>query len=86
MSIWYGMVLKKQLTLGIPFGLQRIAELVPYAAYEPLIPEKTAPDYKYSAEADQNLPGHEVAQKAVEAVKRKCTAADLLQILNDLPA
>lgn len=64
---------------------QRIAELVPYTAYEPLLPEKTAPDYKYAPEINEHLPGHAVAQKAVDLVKKKCTAAELLHILNELP-
>ena len=67
------------------FPFQRIAELVPHAAYQPLLPEKSAPDFKYHLDKNGDLPGHKVAQKAVSSVRAKCSSADLLAILNELP-
>ena len=64
---------------------QRIAELVPHAAYQPLLPEKSAPDFKYAPDINTALPGHAIAQKAVTAVRSKCTSAILLEVLNELP-
>ena len=77
---------KLELSFIIPnLFRQRIAELVPHDAYQPLLPEKSAPDFKYAAAVNDDLPGHAVAQKAVSSVKSKCTSADLLAILNELP-
>ena len=59
--------------------------MVPNAAYQPLLPERSSPDFKYAPGTNENLPGYAVAQKAVSAVKSKCSAADLLAVLNELP-
>jgi len=65
---------------------QRIAELVPQDAYQPLIPDKSQPDFKYALDINCHLPGHGAAQKAIMSVRSKCSAAELLNLLNELPS
>lgn len=63
---------------------QRIVDILP-DEFEPLLPIKPAPHYKYEEEGAGSLPGTMVAHKLMQAVKSKCTPEEALEILRELP-
>lgn len=63
---------------------QRIVEIMP-ESYEPLIPIKPGPYFKYEKEGSGSLPGTMVAHKLMQGIKSKCTPEEALLLLKELP-
>ncbi|XP_064620133.1 nuclear cap-binding protein subunit 1-like [Lineus longissimus] len=63
---------------------QRIVDILP-DEFEPLLPIKPGPHYKYEDEGAGSLPGTMVAHKLMQAVKSKCSPEEALEILRELP-
>uniref|UniRef100_A0A069DZJ7 Nuclear cap-binding protein subunit 1 n=1 Tax=Panstrongylus megistus TaxID=65343 RepID=A0A069DZJ7_9HEMI len=63
---------------------QRIRDIVP-RSYECVLPPRPDPFYKYTAEGSSSLPGTQVAQQLMAAIKNRCSPEDLLAILKELP-
>ncbi|GLG96631.1 Nuclear cap-binding protein subunit 1, partial [Gryllus bimaculatus] len=63
---------------------QRVKDMMP-ESYEPLIPVKPEPQYKYTAEGAGSLPGTAAAHQLVVSIRQKCTPEEVLNVLKDLP-
>lgn len=74
-------VLHKALRLSY---YQRIKEIMP-EVYEPLLPAKPEPNYKYTNDDAASYPGTTAAHQMVVAVRQKCTPEEVLAVLHDLP-
>ncbi|XP_059486308.1 nuclear cap-binding protein subunit 1 isoform X2 [Neocloeon triangulifer] len=62
---------------------ERIHKIVP-ETFEPLIPEKPEPTFKYS-DAPETLPGATAARAIADAIRERCTPEDVLTLLVELP-
>lgn len=64
---------------------QRIRDIVP-RSYDCVLPPRPQPFYKYLAEGSSSLPGNQVAQQLLSALKdRGCSPEDVLGLLKELP-
>lgn len=63
---------------------QRIVDIVP-DQFEPLLPIKPQPSYKYGIEGTDALPGNGVASQLTALIKNKGNPEDVLTLIKDLP-
>lgn len=63
---------------------QRIVDMMP-PQFEPLIPAKPEPRFKYTMDGAGALPGTTAAHQLVVSIRQKCTPEEVLNVLKDLP-